>query len=150
MHRKSDSIFGTLEKTLKTYNCIPEAKHNKQTRHKTTKKNYTSQKITNFQIAKLKNSKIPTIQKSQRTTIQNSKNPKVFTSTDSCICFGIFGFLDFRSRCLITVMNKWAKCAFLRVVAGVSIYIYICIYIYMCHILDIYIYMLLCLNHAPT
>ena len=40
--------------------------------------------------------------------------------------FGFFfGFLDFRSRCLTTVLDKWAKCAFLRVVGGVSIYIYI-------------------------
>ena len=38
-----------------------------------------------------------------------------------------FGFVDFwifRSRCLKTVMDKWAKCAFLRVVGGLSIYIY--------------------------
>ena len=35
-------------------------------------------------------------------------------------------FLDFRSRCLIAVMDKWAKCAFLHVVrGGEHIYIYI-------------------------
>ena len=39
--------------------------------------------------------------------------------------FVFLEFLDFRSRCLIPVLDKWAKCAFLRVVGGVSIYIYI-------------------------
>ena len=42
--------------------------------------------------------------------------------------FGILGFWDFRSRCLITVMDKWAKCAFLRVVAGGGEHIYIYMY----------------------
>ena len=32
--------------------------------------------------------------------------------------FRIFGFLDFRSRCLIAVMDKLAKCAFVRVGGG--------------------------------
>ena len=32
--------------------------------------------------------------------------------------FWSFGFFDFRSRCLKTVMDKLAKCAFLRVVGG--------------------------------
>ena len=58
--------------------------------------------------------------------------------------FGIFGFLDFWilgfwdfgifavvAHCLVTVMDKRAKCAFLCVVAGVSnIYIYLSIYLH--------------------
>ena len=48
----------------------------------------------------------------------------------------IFGFSDFGNfavvhRCLTKVMDKWAKCAFPRVVGGVSIYVYIYIYIHM-------------------
>ena len=39
--------------------------------------------------------------------------------------------MDFRSRCLITVLDELPKCTFLRVVAGGDhIYIYIFIYIY--------------------
>ena len=41
--------------------------------------------------------------------------------------------MDFRSPCLIIVMDTWAKCAFLRVVGGVVEHIYIYkwhIYIY--------------------
>ena len=37
----------------------------------------------------------------------------------------MFGFFEFRSRCLIAVMDKWAKCTFLCVVGGGEhIYIY--------------------------
>ena len=39
------------------------------------------------------------------------------------------GFLDLRSRCLIAVMDKWAKCAFLRVVGGGGEHIHIHLYI---------------------
>ena len=37
--------------------------------------------------------------------------------------------MDFRSRCLVIVMDKWAKCALLPVVGrGEHIYVYIYIY----------------------
>ena len=48
----------------------------------------------------------------------------------------MFGFSDFRSRCLITVMDKWAKCEFLRVVGGE----HICVYIYTCMYMCTYVY----------
>ena len=45
--------------------------------------------------------------------------------------------MDSSSRCLITVMDKWAKRAFLRVVGGVSTSIYVCT---KAHISKIYAY----------
>ena len=44
--------------------------------------------------------------------IQNSKNPKRFRRCEKVLDFWIFRFLDFRSRCLITVLDKLVKCAF--------------------------------------
>ena len=35
------------------------------------------------------------LRKSKNPKIQKSKNPKLLTSTESCNCFWIFGFLDF-------------------------------------------------------
>ena len=58
--------------------------------------------------------------------------------------FEIFGFYDlhFRSRCLITVMDKWATCAFLRVVGGgLSISNNIYTYIHTHENVQIHIYM---------
>ena len=104
----------------------------------------------NLKLQKSKNqkkSRNPKTQKSKKK--QKSKNPRIqnflhlrnlaiiFDFLDfwtfgfwifGILDFWTFGFLDFRSRCLITVMDKLAKCAFLRVVGGVSIYIYIYIY----------------------
>ena len=87
----------------------------------------------------LKASKNPKFQKSKIPKFQNSKNPKIQKNLQipksknharfrRCEKFGIFGFLDFRSRCLITAMDKWATCAFLRVEGGGE-HIYICTYI---------------------
>ena len=84
-HRKSDSVFGTLKTTLKSYKCIPEAKHNKQTTHKTTKTLHISKSL-KLQNSKIKNSKIPKFQK--------SKLPKIQKMQDS-VDVKSFGFLDF-------------------------------------------------------
>ena len=55
--------------------------------------------------------------------------------------FRIFGFLDYRSRCLITVMDKWAKCESLRVVGGGEfIFIFILIFRFIFTYVYVYIY----------
>ena len=59
--------------------------------------------------------------------------------------FWAFGFLDFRSRCLTTVMDKWAKCACLRVVGGwAHIYIYMYMYIHVHMSISIYVVVSMC------
>ena len=89
--------------------------------------------------------------------IQHSKNPKLFASTESCIFFGflvfwICGLLDFWIFWIFCALHLFSICrnsskigfgihggcivySFLRgvrVVGGVTIYIYICIYVYNC------------------
>ena len=135
MHRKSDSRLRNPQENVRNYKCRQEAKHNKQTTHKTTKKHYTYPKISNSQIPKIQESKNLKIQKPKNPKFQKSRNPKIQNFVHLRNLAIIFGFWGFRRRCLITVMDKWAKCAFLLVVGGVSIYIYIhiliVIYIYL-------------------
>ena len=120
------------------------------TRSQTQQTNTTQNNKKTLHISKslkLQNSKNPKIQQSKNPSIRKSENPKIqksktfFTSTESCIFFDfwIFGFLDFRSHCLV---DKWAKCAFLRVVGGVSIYIYMYLsYMYIIYLMNIHIYL---------
>ena len=146
MHRESDSVFGTLKKTLETASVYRKpSTTNKQ--HTKQQHNTHISKNLKLQNSNQQNSKIPKnpkVQKPKNPIIQKSKNPKsknpkLFTSTESCNCswnfgiwiFGFFDFFDFRSRCLVTVMDKWAERAFLRVVGGGEhIYIYTCIHRY--------------------
>ena len=58
------------------------------------------------------------IQKSKVPKIQNNLQDSVDVKSLGFLDFWVFGFLDFCSRCLIAVMDKWAKCEFLRVVGG--------------------------------
>ena len=87
--------------------------------------------------------------KTHTTNINKSKKSKILNLLQGFVdvkSFGLLSFWTFRfsgfwifavvHRCLRTVMDKWAKCAFPRVVGWVSVYIYICI----CTAMYIYIY----------
>ena len=107
-------------KNIRNCRCVPKAKHHKHTKYKTTKQT--------LQILQ-----DPKIQKSKHLKIQQSKNPDFFARFRRCEKVWIFRFLDFWifavvHRCLISVMDKSAKCAFPCVVGVVSIYIYIYMY----------------------
>ena len=140
MQRKSDSVFGTLQKTVETANVYQKQsttiKQNTKPQKKTTNiKNFktpTFQKFRNLRIQKSTNLKV---QKSTSPKIQNSN---FFTRFRRCEMFWIFGaldfgiwdfwnlgFLDFRSGCRIAVVDTRAKFVFWRVVGWASIYVYI-------------------------
>ena len=101
VHRIFDSVFGTLKQTLETTNVYQKPSTTNNHHTKQQKNTHLSKNL------KLYNSKIPKIRK--------SKNPKLFTSTQSCHFWGDFwisGFSEFRSRCPITVVDKSATCNF--------------------------------------
>ena len=123
----------------------PRANHIQNDKHNTTHikkqikisiiKKHKSQnpKIQNSQTSKNLKSK----QKSKHPKFPKSKHPKIPKSiclARFCRCEK-FWFLEFWifavvHRCLITVMDKWAKSAVPRVVGGVSIYLFIFIHIH--------------------
>ena len=138
MHRKSDSALGNLKKTLKTVNVYQKpSTTNKQ--HTKQKKHYRYQQVSNSKIPKLENSKIPKFQDSK-----NLKNPKLFTSTESCMFFGfwifgfwdfgIFGFLEFSQSLPNNCSGQMGKVSiFACRRGGEHICIYICMCVYICH-----------------
>ena len=154
MHRKSDSVFGTLKNTLETTNVYQKpSTTNKQ--HTKQQKTLTYQKISNAKIPikqtlkfqnskiqksknpKIQNPKAPTTQKPPNPKTQKSQNPKLFTSTESCIfyLFGCLNFWIFRfSQSLPNncygYMGKMCVLACRRGAEHIYIYVHVCVYIY--------------------
>ena len=155
MHRKSDSVCGTLKKTLETTNVYQKPSQQTNNTQDNTKTLHISKKL------KLPNSKHPKIQKSKNLKIKNpkiqkSKNPKIQKKLQDSVdvkkfwifgFFFIFGFLGFWNfcvlhRCFQSVetapkldSEKTGVCIGIysvlwgvRVVGGVTIYIYIYVY----------------------
>ena len=111
VHRKSDSVFGTLITNVHQKPSTTNKQHT--TLHKNTHisknlklQNSKIKKLSNSKTSRLQNSRIPKIQKSKNPKIQKSKNPKIqksknpkqnarFRSCRKFFDFWIFRFLDF-------------------------------------------------------